>query len=323
MAQVTGTFDTFSAIGEREDLQDVIYNISPVETPFLSNAARMQASAVYHEWQTDSLAPAASNAVVEGNDASFATASPTTRVGNYCQIAQKTVLVSGTLDAVDKAGRKSEYSYQIAKRGKELKRDMEFALTQNQASSAGSSAVARTLAGIESWLATNDTKNTAADATATTPGFSSGTVAAPIDGTTQTTITEANLKLAVQRAWTEGGDPKVVICGPVNKQYISGFSGIATQYRDNPQVGQAVIIGAADVYVSDFGEHQIIPSRFNRERTVLVLDMDYWGVGYLRSMKVSPLAKTGDATKALLNCEYTLVSKNEAASAKVSNVLAS
>ncbi len=244
-------------------------------------------------------------------------------MGNYCQIADKTVLVSGTLDAVDKAGRKNELSYQIAKRGKELKRDMEWALTRNQNSSAGSSAVARNLGSLESWLSTNETKNTSADATATTPGFSSGVVASPVDGTTQTTITEANLKLAVRRAWNQGGDPKVVICGPVNKEYISGFSGIATQYRDNPQVGQAVIIGAADVYVSDFGEHQIIPDRFNRERTVLVLDMDYLGVAYLRPMQQKELARTGDAEKRLLLCEYTLVVKNEAASAKVSNVIAS
>ena len=138
---------------------------------------------------------------------------------------------------------------------------MEWALTRNQASSAGSSAVARALASVESWIATNETKNTSGDSTATTPGFSSGTVAAPIDGTTQTTVTEANLKLAVQRAWTQGGDPKLVLCGPVNKQYLSSFSGIATQYRDNPQVGPGVIIGAADVYVSDFGEHQIVPAR--------------------------------------------------------------
>lgn len=323
MAQVTGTFDTFSAIGEREDLQDVIYNISPTETPFLSNASRMNATGVFHEWQTDSLAAAAANASIEGNDASFTTASPTTRVGNYCQISSKTVLVSGTLDAVDKAGRKNELSYQLAKRGKELKRDMEFILTQNQNSSAGSSAVARNLGGLESWLATNETKNTAADSTATTPGYSSGTVASPIDGTTQTTITEANLKLAIQRAWTQGGDPKVVIAGPFNKQKISAFSGIATQYRDNPQVGPAVIIGAADVYVSDFGEHQIIPDRFNRERTVLVLDMDYLGVAYLRPMQQKELARTGDAEKRLLLAEYTLVVKNEAASAKVSNVATS
>ena len=245
------------------------------------------------------------------------------RVGNYCQISDKTVLVSGTLDAVDKAGRKNELSYQMAKKGKELKRDMELALTQNQASSAGSSAVARSLASIESWLSTNEVKNTSADSTATTAGFSSGTVAAPIDGTTQTTVTEANLKTAIKDCWTQGGDPKVILCGPVNKQYISGFSGIATQYRNNPQVGQATIIGAADVYVSDFGEHQIIPDRFSRDRTVLVLDMDYWGVAYLRPMQMQKLAKTGDAEKRLLLTEFTLVAKNEAASAKVSNVLAS
>jgi hypothetical protein len=323
MAQPGGTFDTFSAVGEREDLQDIIYNISPVDTPFMSNAARGKAKAVFHEWQTDSLVAANSNAVAEGNDAAYTTAAPTVRVGNYCQISSKTVLVSGTLDSVDKAGRKSELSYQISKRGKELKRDMEYILTQNQNSSAGSSAIARNLGGLEAWLSTNETKNTSADATATTPGFSSGTVGSPIDGTTQTTITEANLKLAIQKSWTQGGDPRMVMAGPVNKQYISAFTGIATQYRNNPQVGPATIIGSADVYVSDFGTHNIVPNRFTRERTVLVLDMDYLSVAYLRPMQQMKMAKTGDAEKRLMLCEYTLVVKNEAASAKITNTIAS
>lgn len=322
MAQVAGTLDTYRDIGNREDLEDLIYNISPVETPFMSNAGRSKAKATFHEWQTDSLAAAAANRQIEGDDASYATAAPTTRVGNYCQISRKTVLVSGTLDAVDKAGRKAELSYQIAKRGKEMKRDIEFALTRNQASSAGGSATARSLASVESWLATNKTSLGTGSAQ-TTPGFASGTVVAPTDSTVAGTLTEAGVKAVIQACWTAGGDPGVIMVGPFNKQKVSAFAGIATLYKDLKGNGPGTIIGAADLYVSDFGEHKVVPNRFQRDQTALILDMDYFSVAYLRNMQMEPMAKTGDAEKRLMLCEYTLVVKNEAASGKVTDLTTS
>lgn len=326
MVQPTGAFDTVTAIGQREDLEDIIYNISPTDTPFMSNIARMRARAVAHEWQTDSLAAhTAGNRQIEGDDVSGSVSSPTVRLKNYCQISRKDVVITGTVDEVDKAGRASETAYQLAKKGKELKRDIEASLTQANGSSAGGSATARSSASLESWLATNKTSLGEVTATNTTPGYASASqvVSAVGDASSVGTLSEANLKSVIQACWTQGGDPTMVMCGPYNKTKISGFSGIATLYKNIPGNRQATIIGAADLYVSDFGEHTIVPNRFNRDRTVTVLDMDFWGVAYLRPMQQKPLAKTGDSEKRFILAEYTLVSKNEAASGKVSDLATS
>lgn len=319
MAQPAATFSTYDSIGEREDLEDIIYDISPTDTPFLSNAGRIKAKGVFHEWQTDALAAAAANKHIEGNDATGSTATATTRYGNYCQISQKTIVVSGTQEVVSKAGRDSELKYQIAKRGKELKRDMEYALTQNQATAAGSDATARALGSLEGWLFS--VAGNVVDGTGgTTPAYSSG-VSAPTDAssTNTATLTEANLKSVIQSCWTDGGDPKMIMVGPYNKTKVSGFAGIATLYKDVPGKSQATIIGAADVYVSDFGEHMVVPNRFQRDRTVFVLDMDYWKVATLRPIQQNPLAKTGDAEKRQMLVEYTLVAANPNSSGKVAD----
>ena len=129
MAVPAGSYQTYSAVGEREDLTDIIYDISPLDTPFMTNATRETATMTLYEWQTDSLDTAASNAQIEGDDATTNTASPTSRLGNYTQISTKVPRVTGTLRAVNTAGRADELSYQISKRGRELKRDMETALT--------------------------------------------------------------------------------------------------------------------------------------------------------------------------------------------------
>ena len=318
MTAPTNTVTTVSAIGNREDLADIIYDISPMDTPFLSRAAKSRATAVYHEWQTDALDAAGTNRKVEGDDATAATFVATTRVGNYLQIASKTISVSGTQRAVNSAGRADEYSYQLAKRGREIKRDMEFALVQNQASSAGGATVARSLASLESWLATNKT-SVGSGGTPTTPGFSSGTVAAPTDNSAQGTFTKASLDDVIQKCWTQGGDPKVIMTGPFNKTVASGFANIATLYKEVPGVQQGTILGGADLYVSNFGEHMIMANRFQRDRTVLVLDMEYLGVATLRDMETISLGKTGDADRTQLLVEYTLVVKNEAASGKVTD----
>jgi hypothetical protein len=193
--------NTYTGKGIAESFEDVIFDISPEDTPLLSMAKRMTAGQTYHQWQTDALAAAATNTQVEGNDSSFATLAATTVLGNYTQISSKTVQISGTYDVVKKYGRKSEVAYQLMKGGKELKRDMEYAIVRNQASSAGGAATARSTAGIESWI-TNRVLGTGSTA-GTTPGFSNGTVAAPTDGT-QVTFVEADLKSALQLAWTDG-----------------------------------------------------------------------------------------------------------------------
>lgn len=315
MTIVTNAWSTYSAIGNREDLTDIIYDISPTETPFMSNAGRVTCNAKLHEWQTDSLAGDTANAQLEGNAISGAALAATVRLKNPLQIAYKAYTITGTQEAVDSAGRASERSYQMAKAGKELKRDMEHALVQNQASSLGGTGTARTFASVESWIASNGTE---LGTGATTVGFvtSTGLLAAPTDGSTSVTLTEGHLKLAIQEAWAAGGDPEVIMVGGSQKQVVSGFSGIATLFQ---QAGgqQGTIIGGADVYVSDFGKHTVVPNRFQRNATVLILDMMYWAVGFLRPIHNFDLAKTGDADAAVVLTEYTLESRNQAASAKV------
>jgi hypothetical protein len=324
MAIPSGTFKTYEAIGNREDLSDVIYNIAPVETPFLSMAARATARARKHEWQTDTLAAAASNTTIEGDDAAANTATPTIRLHNQCQILDKVVFTSGTQEATDKAGRRSEMAYQIAKRSKELKRDLEFALTRNTGATAGASGTAPTMAGVEAWLATNRTTLAATTPGATTPGYASGAIAAATDASVAGTFEKTGgLDTVIQACWTQGGNPKIIMTGPFNKTKLSNFAGIATLYKEVPGMQQGTIIGGADLYVSDFGEHTVVPNRFNRDQTVLVLDMEYFAVAYLRPFTQYPLAKTGDATKRQLLVECALEVRNEASSGKVTDLLTS
>ena len=320
MAAPAGTFQTHQAIGNREDLSSVIYDISPMEFPFMSRAPRVKAKSTLHEWQTDALAAPASNANIEGDDSAVNTAVPTVRLNNKCQIFKKTIQVSGTQDAMDPAGRDRESAYQLMKRGKEIKRDIERALTQNQGSSAGTATTARTLASTESWLFTNRTsKGTGSDQT--TYGFSSGNVQAPFDSTATSSFTENDLKAMIQAAWSAGGNPSLVLVGPNCKKKISTFTGQATKYTETGSTSKTTkIIGAADVYVSDFGEHQIVPSRFCRDVTVQLLDLDYWAVAYLRGITKEKLAKTGDSDKWHIVTELTLESRQEAANSKITDV---
>jgi hypothetical protein len=301
------TFTAHTAIGQREDLTDIIYDISPTETPFMSSVGKTKATAVYHEWQTDSLAAATTaNAAVEGADATSATLAPTVRLGNYTQIIQKTVQVSGTLDTVNKAGRKSEKAYQLAKASAEIKRDLETILTANQGRSAGTSTIARKLGSLLSWIKTNSDK--ASDgADPATIGVSTRT-----DGT-QRTFTEALLKTVVSEVFVSGGSPKILMVGAAGKQKVSSFAGIAQQRYMAPSNTPTTIIGAADVYLSDFGTMQVVPQRFMRNRDALVLDPEYAALAYLRPFQTNDLAKTGDSENTQLLAEVTLEVKNEAA----------
>ena len=301
------TYTAHTAIGQREDLTDIIYDISPTETPFMSSIGKTKATAVYHEWQTDSLAAATTaNAAVEGADATSATLSPTVRLGNYTQIIQKTVQVSGTLDAVNKAGRKSEKAYQLAKASAELKRDLETILLANQGRSAGSSTIARQMGSLLSWIKTNsDFGSGGADPA--TIGVSTRT-----DGT-QRTFTEALLRTVVAEVYQSGGSPKILMVGASGKQKVSTFAGIAAQRYMAPSNTPTTIVGAADVYMSDFGTMSVVPNRFMRVREALVLDPEYAALAYLRPFQTNELAKTGDSENTQLLAEVTLEVKNEAA----------
>jgi hypothetical protein len=341
MAQVTGTTWTNSiassltmATNVREDLEDVIFLLDPMDTWALSNLDRVEASGVYHEWLSDSLAAPATNAQIEGADVAFTTASPARRLGNWTQIAFKQFAVSDTLEAVEKAGRKSERSRLGMKLLKELKRDVENALVGAQGSSGGAggaqggTATARSSAGMEAWIgngtttltqneASNVVSATTNSANATSPGFATGAVAAPTDGTTGA-LTEGQLKAALQGAWEDGGDPRIILVGAAQKKVIDSFTGVATRMVDSAPNKQATIIGAANMYVSSFGSpHMVVLSRYVRASVVLCIDPDYWAVAFLRGFKSQPLAKTGEAEKQLISTEFTLVSRNNAANAKV------
>jgi len=318
MALPSNTFTQYDSIGNREDLSDVIYDVSPTETPFASGIKRVSATAVLHEWQTDSLdAATANNAALEGDDATGTAVTPTVRVTNRCQIMDKVIVVSATQRAIVTAGRADELDFQTVRKGRELKRDVEAAITGSNAATAGSTATARLLGGVETYLATNINRTTT---THTTPGAG----AAITDGT-GLTLTGATMKTAlddvISLAWTEGGDPSTIMLGASNKQVASGMTGIATLYRDNPAGMQGQLIGGADSYVSDFGNHTIVPNRFMRTRTVLVLDMEFFAIAELRGMQTTELAKTGDNDKVQLITELTLEARNEKSSGKIADAL--
>jgi len=301
MAIITDTFLTYGAKGIREDLSNIIYNISPEETPFVSNVGKGSVSNTVFDWQVDNLAAAGANAQLEGDDTTFDAVTPTTRLQNYAQISSKNVIVSGTMDKVNTAGRKSELAYQIAKRGSELKRDIEFSCLNNAAAVAGSSGAARTTASLQAYLKTNTNKaGDGVDPVYTTIPDDSRT-----DGT-QRAFSEVILKDVIQQVWTEGGMPKMLLVGPVNKQKVSAFAGIAQQRFNVTGAKASTIIAAADIYVSDFGNVSIVPSRFQRERDAFVIDPEYASIDYLRPMQTMDLAKTGDAQKKLMLCEWGL-----------------
>lgn len=314
MSQPTNLFDRYDATNSvREDLANIIYNISPEDTVFMSNVGRDTAKQTYTEWQTDALAAASTtNAQIEGDDAAADSLAATNRVGNYTQISRKVVATSGTLEAVDTAGFRSAMAYQMAKAASELKRDMETALLFNQAAVAGNSSTARQTAGLPAWLRSNVSKASNGGnptMSSTNDGYPN---AARTDGT-QRTFTETMLKDVIQSVWTNGGTPKLLMVGPYNKRVVSGFSGIAGIRFNVDGAKPSAIIGAADIYVSDFGNVSIVPSRFQRERDAFVVDPEYAAVSYLRNFQTEDLAKTGDSAKKMIVVEYALKVRTEKA----------
>ena len=300
----------------REDLTDVIYNISPTDTPFMSTIGKSTAKGTYHEWQKDELADAVDdNAAVEGADATAMALNPTTRVGNRTQISQKTIQIAGTQEIVDKAGKKSEKAYQLAKVSAELKRDMEKTLLGNNPADAGDSATARNLGGLQTWLETNYVGTGTAG---------KGGTDARIEGT-PAAFTEDMLKDAVRKAYEAGGDPTILMVTPHCKQVASTFTGIAGQRYQAPADKATTIIGAADVYLSDFGTVSVVPNRLMTDAAAsgdvaFVLDPEYASVAYLRPFQTNELARTGDSEKTQLLVEYTLQVKNEAAHAIIADL---
>jgi hypothetical protein len=307
MARIANTLSRYEAIGIRENLSDVIYTISPFETPVLSNAGKIKVTNTDFEWQTDALAAAGANAQLDADDVtSFSSTAVTTRLKNYTQISRKDILISGTLEATNRAGRQSEMAYQAAKRGKELKRDMEATITSNVAANAGAAATARTTGTLLSAIKTNTSKG-AGGADPTTIITTTRT-----DGT-QRALTETLVKTVAQSVWNAGGELKMAVMGGLIKQKFSTLAGIAQLRKETAGAKAATIVGAADVYVSDFGNLSLVPDRFCRVRDVLFLDPDYYSIATLRPFQTIELAKTGDAEKRMMLVEWGLQIGNEAA----------
>ena len=314
MAIVTNTFTSHSGVGIRESLADVIANISPEEVPFQSNVGTENVNNTYFEWQTDSLASTSTTAVIDGDDvSSFDSTAATSRVGNYTHIRRRTTIVADNFSSLDTAGRNDELAYQLAKRGKELKRDIEAVLTANNAQVAGNSSTARETGGLGAWIATNENVGTGGGLTT-----GDGTTART-DGT-QRDFTETMLKDAMQQAFVSGGQPSILMVGPHNKTVVSGFAGIAAQRYQAPSDAPTTIIGAADVYLSDFGTLNVVANRFSPERTAYLLDPEYASVCYLRPIQNVELSKTGDAEKSMVIAEFGLKVSNEAAHAVVADL---
>ena len=327
MAIATNTSLTYGSVAIREDLSDVIYNIAPMDTPFLSGASKMSADNTKFEWQVDTIQVGANNRHLEGDDSPDATArNLPTRLYNYTQISRYIAQTSGTDDAVDYAGHGKHQAYMLAKLGKRMKRDMEVMLTQNIVKAVGSTSGARATAGVPSWI---NTAHVAGGASGSPAAGSLGTTAM-VNNTNTAACTEANIKATIKESYDAGGQPDMMLVPSAVKQTISGLSSSAGPGipARNPVSGKggATAIAAVDIYVSDFGTFKIVPDRNlsadgpgSVAANVFFLDMDYWGIAWLRPFQTVKLAKTGDSEKQMLLGEYGLVSKNE----KASGILAS
>lgn len=292
MAAPTNTFLTTAAIGNREDLTDIIYRISPTQVPVFSMAAKTKATNTLHEWQVQDLANASSsNAQVEGDDATAKSVTPTVRLTNRTQILSKTVGVSGTQQAMNSAGRKDEMGYQVSLASLEIKRDAETNLTQSDVLATSP----RSFRGLRGWVVDNVNRNggTLASYTGNT-GYTAGTLRS---------FTEAQVRDVLQQVYTAGGEPDTIMLPPALKQTFSGFTGNATRMDKSED---KKLYASVDVYVSDFGELQCVPNRFMATRDVFVLQSDKLAIAYLRPFMTMDLAKTGDTDRKQLLVEMTL-----------------
>lgn len=309
MTMYGGTFATYATIGIREELSNKISNIAPYDTPVLTNSGKGKMRNTYTEWQQDTLAAAVTtNKQLEGDNITTADAAvATVRVGCHAQISRKTLSVSGTDEAVDRAGRGKEAAYQIMKKGKELKTDIEATILSAQIDAAGNATTARATPGLLAWIKTNVN----CTVTANTQTYTTVPNARRTDGA-QRTATESMLQDVIQKCWTQGGDVTTVVVNGTNKTVISGFTGISTKYNEMTANKPGVIYGAADTYVSNFGVVKIVADRFARSNDGFVLDFKLLEVADLRGFRVEQLAKTGDAEQSMLLREWAFKVENEA-----------
>lgn len=313
MALPTGTATTYSQIGIREQLDDVIYDITPAETPFLSSVEQETVENTLFEWQTHSLNSVSTAGALDGDDAPQDSYVATTLLNNRTHIRTRDARVSGSGRAMNTAGRADDLDFQILNRGIELKRDMESVLLANNAKVAGNTSTARETAGFASWVATN---TDAVGADPTGDGSDAAT------NGTQRQFTEAQLKTVLVGCWNSGGNPDTIMVGGYNKQVLSGFSDGKTVQQ---MAEDEVLHASFSVYESDFGQLRIVPNRFMPARNAYVAQMDMWSVCFLpgRNMQTFDIAKTGDSDARQILCEFGLKAKNEAANGAIRDLTTS
>jgi len=324
MAIPTNTFESFDSNSIKESFEDIIFNIAPADTPFMSGIGKVSVPQTLHEWSVDALADAGNNAQVEGDDYSAGSRTATVKLNNRTQISAKAVSVSGTIESVDQAGKGSELAYQLSKAGKELKKDIERAMVGvENAKASGSSGTARESASVGTWYGGNIPGTATSAGNYSVGGTPSaepaGTGATAIAGGTNRAYSEALLKAGVLKAYQLGGNPEVVMMTPNHKQLASAFTGVSTAYRDASSMS---VIGAVDLYISDFGELSFVPNRLQNANRVDILQMDTWAMGTLRPFQTKELASSGDNEKRLLLTEWTLVAHSPNANYGIFNLTA-
>lgn len=316
MTVPTNTDQVYTQTNIREDLINFVYNVDPFRTPFFSMCKKAEAKQTYHEWDVDNLAAAGANAAVEGDNPTNIALTATGRMGNYTQISNKTIQLSGTLQSVVAAGGTNKMGYQLAKKAKELKRDLEYNLTNNHASAVGTSSTARYSAGLPAFLATNFLSVATTPGTAASGHVSIGSVnfgngtATYTAGTGLNAVTESNVKTVLVDVYNNSGDsPEYLLVSPKNKQIISTFTGPGTRFIE---VDDATLKTKVDVYESDFGDVKLIPDIFlASSASIFGINPNYARIAYLRPFQTIPLAKTGDSDQKMLLVEWTLECGNE------------
>ncbi len=328
---LTGTTLTYgvgSGGGNREDLADTIYDLFPDDTYFLTNLDKTSASATLHEWLGDTIVAPGSNINTEGADGEFSSIVSPVRYANYTQIFKKEFIVSGTQEAVSKAGRRTEGARQSVKQMREIKNDVEYAFVRNQLASAGGATTGRALGSMENWIGAGATAAAAATlnvlatstASATTAAISNKVPGAVTDGSTTGALTEGAIQNALEAAWNQGGDTDCIAVSATVKRAFADFTGVAQRQVDVGRGAQAPIVGAVDVYVSDFGVHKILLHRHVRTSVALCVDSSLWGCSSLRDFRMERLAKTGDGDKYSILYEGTLECRNYLGNSKVSAI---
>ncbi len=314
MAIPTNAQTAFDVGTPREDLGNMIYDITPTEFPVMSMLARGKSKAKYHEWPTHARrAASVANAHIDGDEFAGDASTNPVKEGNHCQIFREDIVVSGRADAVDKAGRGKEIAFQLRTKSEAVKSDIELTLCTPQASVTGNTTTAPKMGTIGSWIKTNDIRGSGGAA----GGYASGAVSAPTNGTAAA-MTETNMLTLLQECWTQGQQANrkggvCIIMGAANKTNFSSYmfsssARIATPYKDEGKGSTSAVtaIGAVDLYVGDFGVYEVIPSRYTTDRDVYVIQKDMMSLDYLRPWQVTPVARTGDSEKRMILADLTL-----------------